>query len=120
MTDETLKLYTDLQPFFRERMGDWRLGDLFFDMVDQEYIHECYKLSDKSLLRIPLPIDPINSERGLWGMVDWTLAFANVSGDATIYIFGTEPVESLSNGWQTPELALLNTIWKQQKNIMQN
>jgi len=75
---------------------------------------ECDEEID-NLIRIPLPIDPRNPERGLWGMIDWTHAYARASeGDGNLLIetwrgdLGRpRPV------YGSPALALLKALWAQ-------
>jgi hypothetical protein len=53
MTDEQITLLTKLQGVFKDK-----------GLVDHNII-------DGEVLIIPLAIDPVNPERGLWGMIDW-------------------------------------------------
>jgi hypothetical protein len=72
MNPEELKLYTTLQPLFREKMGDWQVGDWF--VLSHGTIPRCVCMHDikevekYAMIRLPLPIDPRNPERGLSGM----------------------------------------------------
>lgn len=74
MTEEELKYYTALQPLFREKMGKWRDRDGYMiqgeDIVFYEppYADDDW-WNDTIYIRLPLPIDPVNPGRGLWGMV---------------------------------------------------
>lgn len=78
MTPEQIDLLTRLQKFLRERMGKEKNGDMFLSIQRNEisYVVEgSYSVdSDISMedgdIIIPLAIDPINPERGLWGMID--------------------------------------------------
>ena len=128
MNDEELKYYTALQPFFRKKMGLIRTHDtmycLKYDWVkvalDCAYADEgCSEDSNcKDRLRLPLPIDPVNPERGLWGMVDWEL-FSSLSPNPASgewYIFGMTDrrAKGFSSEWQTPTLALLKALAEQE------
>jgi len=80
LTPKQLDMIKRLQPFFKERMGEWQLFD---DLVnsDGEFVApviepmEINTLNDEDIgvnegvLRIPKPIDWQNPERGLWGMI---------------------------------------------------
>lgn len=94
ISDEELKLYLDpeMQKFFRGKMGLWQVGDpclcendLFIItdedplwhticiirvIADEELPNEIW-IKEDIPSRLPLPIDPNNPERGLWGMIDW-------------------------------------------------
>ncbi len=89
MTDDELKYYKALQPVFREEMGKWRVGDRcihkmsYFVGIITEHnekimarfetpcgiskIH--YEPKTDHLFHFPLPIDPVNPERGCWFML---------------------------------------------------
>jgi len=69
-------------------MGPEQVGDRIFDTRDNmvgfissidgnrlDYITDdgnAYWTMKWEVDRLPLPIDPVNPERGLWGMVDWS------------------------------------------------
>jgi hypothetical protein len=126
MNSEELKYHTALQPFFREKMGAWRVGDW---LQDEELTGVVMAISDDTDLFVyfsdkcqrklphglcfplPLPIDRRNPERGLWGMVDWrkVVLISNNSGLVTIRNSrtGKDIVD-------TPELALLKALAAQE------
>ena len=82
LTPEQLDMIKRLQPFFKERMGEWREGDeyCFWNKFQNKYLYRQvppnirqHNMSDAEfstqVLRIPKPIDWQNPERGLWGMI---------------------------------------------------
>jgi hypothetical protein len=97
MTNEQLDMIKRLQSLFKEKMWEWQFGDSLYDirwglgiivtaephilslkktrvLVKFESLPTAISLTGWDLLdslRIPKPIDPWNSERGLWGMLDW-------------------------------------------------
>jgi hypothetical protein len=98
-------------------MGKWKLGDyaykdeygigiiteiIRFHTVQILFIQSGARLCfDNDLpIHFPLPIDPFNPERGLWGMVDWAKAYYN--GFRTDY----------SNDWPSA-IALLRALKEQ-------
>ncbi len=77
MTKEELELYSHLkmQAFFREKAGPIQGDD------------RTWWTDENVRLFIPLTIDPVNPERGLWGMVDWGHAYARASeGDGNLLV----------------------------------
>jgi len=78
MTETELKYLRVLQPFFKGKMGAWQVGDVcwhrggIIHLTDREIYSDSAQeiLAEPSTLRLPLPIDPVNPERGLWGMVE--------------------------------------------------
>jgi hypothetical protein len=95
MTDEELKLYRVCQPRFEELMGPMIHGDkvLLKGGYEDIYCEDCvqYKIFSPHIfdesLRLPLPIDSVHPERGLWGMVDWgnaQILAIHSDGDITI------------------------------------
>lgn len=63
------------------------------------------------MLRLPLPIDPVNPERGLWGMVDWRRFHVedSLNYDGMLTIFERASCGTFTfNG--TPTLALLKAL----------
>jgi len=81
---ENLDLYERLQKVFREKMGPEQIGDRIFDTRDNmvgfiasidgnrlDYITgNAYWTMKWEVDRLPLPIDPVNPERGLLGMLN--------------------------------------------------
>jgi hypothetical protein len=98
MNDEELKNHKALQPVYAKAMGPWQEGDrccyltgfpdslpeygfvaginpyngVLIIRYDDDQTGVFDVTSYDRLLRIPLPIDPRNPERGLWGMIDWS------------------------------------------------
>ncbi len=91
-----LELLIELQPIIKAKMGEWRIGDYEYidcheyDYTDKiglcKYIHIYqgrtlirlsnsldgdYLADDKRIIRVPAIIDPVNPERGLFGMINW-------------------------------------------------
>lgn len=94
MNPEELKYYSHpkMREFFAEKMGEWKVGDrvahikkplygfivtpesyrgyVKIRFVESESMYVYKDFMAKNLLRIPLPIDPVNPERGLMGMIE--------------------------------------------------
>jgi hypothetical protein len=125
MTDaEALKYYSHpkMQDKFRERMGEALPHDNIccktMDWI--KHVDDCAYSGDEScnsqkcplMIRLPLPIDPRNPERGLWGMVDWKFtdlevvdndgAVSIVSGDDFFYRGSLELalLKALAHQWE--------------------
>jgi hypothetical protein len=138
MNQEELKYFSNekMQEFFREKMGEWEVGDMFGD--DRGGIYQIISLYNHSLIPevnvlvipkgcwsnhqplegayfIPLPIDPVNPERGLLGMVGER--FCDLKPSPIIGIGYN--ITILNNGRMitfsadTPTLALLRAIASQ-------
>jgi len=83
LTPENLDMIKRLQPLFNEKMGEWQIGDEYYNGYKSKFVNEVdlYWFNTLTIytgefeppirLRIPKPIDWLNPERGLWGMVDW-------------------------------------------------
>lgn len=67
--------------------------------------------AEEHFIRLPLPIDPVNPERGLWGMVDWFW------WNCFVQTNGMLQMSSSRNGSlvDTPPLALLRAIDAQEE-----
>lgn len=83
LTPKGIELYSlpGTQKFFRERMGTWQEGDPYLWVSEVKVLFFCEEcnvpipdmeraLDARRLIRLPLPIDPINPERGLLGMLN--------------------------------------------------
>jgi hypothetical protein len=107
-----LEMHQRLQPLYKKMMGDWRPKDgvyqdsfgegfvvrvhvkrgiqkaeIYFKSVDTVMEYDITVLNDFAI-RIPLPIDPVNPKRGLWGMVDWSkLRYEQWGPDGELAIF---------------------------------
>ena len=115
MNAETLKYYSHpkMQEKFRKAIGPLDVRDWIWCLkcqgaeilcVHSEYCDE----EIDNLLYLPLPIDPQNPSRGLWGMVDWTVFSENkrVLNDGQLHLsFGNS--EYIGG---PPELALLKVL----------
>ena len=99
LTPEQLDMIKRLQPFFKERMGEWREGDeyCFWNKFQNKYLYRRvppnirqHNMSDAEfstqVLRIPKPIDWQNLERGLWGMMDWKAYTFDIKHDGTVFL----------------------------------
>lgn len=110
MSDEELKYCRALQPFFRERMGEWQVGDMYamgnkILFVDENNINKWWR--SMNVLFIPRPIDTENPERGLLGMIE-NLSFIYPLGSQwVVYIKPHEEVHFVA---ETPALALLKAL----------
>ena len=120
MNTEELKCYllVPLQKLFREKMGPWQVGDHYLFSGEEFLIkdegHLCvlngWYFLNKDYLRLPLPIDRDNPERGLWGMVDgqWGKSIHEYKGE---YRFSNGKVHGQGD---TPTLALLKALAAQE------
>lgn len=80
MTREELKYYKALQLVFKEKMGEWELGDRGWFYGEVIYVTgdtitnpDLFRFDGNIIeepIRLPLPIDPENPERGLNGMLE--------------------------------------------------
>ena len=80
LTPEQLDMIKRLQPLFKEKMGEWQIGDIIIlpdgdldciykaDVVTWRMMPQLSDAFD-DCLRIPKPIDWQNPSRGLWGML---------------------------------------------------
>jgi hypothetical protein len=138
MTPEELELYRDegLQKFFREKMGEWQAGDwgwhigvcdTFLFIYPQGellmvYWKGHYSLKDvfrSNAIRLPLPIDPVNPERGLWGMIENLLGVDRITevwreGWVATIRDAKDPEGNLYCLGSTPTLALLKALKAQE------
>jgi hypothetical protein len=126
MTTEELKYYTALQPFFSRKTkallpGDWmKYGTTPPEIIDEDFIRDWYDPETLQIWKdrwivLPLPIDPRNPERGLWGMIDWA-RFDVHCGAGKMYLFEDDRFkrELFNTGWSTPTLALLKALAMQE------
>jgi len=96
--DEEIRIMSlpKMQSKFRERMGEWQENDIgqfmsngypermTTDLIQDLKDPETFQEWKDHWLRLPLPIDPVNPERGLWGMVDWKEADMMIHDDGYI------------------------------------
>lgn len=75
LTPEQLDMINRLQPFFKERMGEWEHGDsCTLNGYEDIYCIDCIEDNTsiyKDAIRIPKVYDWQNPDRGLWEMIDW-------------------------------------------------
>jgi hypothetical protein len=125
MTDEKLELHKRLQKLYKEKMGDFlnyhQYGRVYCQkpynptlLIDCDYICPVTNKDCKHRLYLPLPIDPVNPERGLWGMVCWKKWLQeSTEVDGEILIF-----QRMSDGGKQftsdPEEALLKALCEQE------
>lgn len=121
MKPEILEMHKRLQPLYREKMGEWELGDLYYDITKKTVcvvtFQDKLKIYRQNDLFLPLPIDPHNPERGLLGMLksNWTLSGPRYN-DPVITSYGLCLIDSeglevvgYSEG-ETPEEAILKAL----------
>ncbi len=73
---------------------------------------EFTNLTIDDILHIPLAIDPINPERGLWGMIDWNEWDSQVLQGGLLYIKQSDKV---IGGWMNdPYTAMLKALCEQE------
>ena len=91
MKQEILEMHKKLQAFYKKMMNGWKVGDRYYNTVAKKYaiiISEAWWPEDYPAIRIPLPINPVNPKRGLWGMVDWSkLRYEQWGPDGELAIF---------------------------------
>lgn len=136
MTNTELELYKRLQPFlkwipqigdrvFHDYPDDGELGIVVDTLIeeDKEYwtieVHwgaRLHTLKNKLCLPswfwLPLPIDPINPERGLWGMLAGQLSLANAEG--WICRTGIGTIKVACHYADTPTEAILKALCEQE------
>lgn len=94
MKQEILEMHKKLQAFYKKMMGEWIpkdgvyqgsfregfivrthskrgviIADVYYKSVDTVMVYDVRTLNDLAI-RLPLPIDPVNPERGLLGMIN--------------------------------------------------
>ncbi len=115
MAADELRLYKVLQAFFEPFMGIPQWGDRFLSPEGKEYtlLPESFKTNEywkdqlKDHIWFPLPIDPVNSERGLWGMINWERFIAETQSDGSLTILDEDTQESWNNN---PSFSLLKAL----------
>jgi hypothetical protein len=125
MNPELLKYYVALQPFFRERMGEWKPHDKLLYPTGEIVYYTVWDGGKRwvptsgDIVWIPLTIDDSSEEarnRSLWGMVDWKMFKCDspqwLSGDIKIYQWNEE-VGLFSDkvcSWCSPTEAILKAL----------
>jgi len=108
-----------MQEKFREAMGPIQWNDfLYYPETGNIHTYEAITPEHDNFIRLPLPIDRNNPERGLWGMVDWekfTQEMADGEGNIDIYKNPFHQIDGIDApvGSGTPELALLKALMHQ-------
>jgi len=80
LTKDQLDMINRLQPFFKEKMGGWLEGDMFYSYQFNRLLYFCSGCHNVDILRarndkllcIPKVFDWGQPQRSLWCMVDWT------------------------------------------------
>lgn len=133
-----LKLLIELQSVIKAKMLEWRIGDYgyingkpnlciyIYTRQGKKYIrltNEDYLADDERIIRLPAIIDPVNPERGLWGMIDWKMWFFSFNGtafieneDKTTVFFDADTATVLLNALYIQEVLLNETKNKEIKN----
>ena len=120
MDAETLKYYKHpkMQEKFREAMGELQPGDWWISLDGYKTLTtngNAEFANRYEHIRLPLPIDPRNPERGLWGMMDncsAKLRFEPWRLDKSKWSFTWHSIEegTFHKYGETPELALLKAL----------
>ena len=73
LTPKQLEMINRLQPFFKEKMGEWEQGDLFISVSIKPNLVHIYNIDllniSCDISHIPKVYDWQNPERGLWEML---------------------------------------------------
>lgn len=112
-----LEMHKKLQPLYKKMMmNGWKVGDRYYNTVAKKYaiiLSEAWWPEYDHAIRIPLPIDPVNPKRGLWGMVDWNRYSCWLyGGKISIHSKDREEIEPR---YLDPETALLMALLEQEK-----
>ena len=120
MTPENLERHKRLQPIFKEKIILPYCYDLHYCERQKKLSVDypcviCSTFRDNmkcnSKIILPLPIDPVNPERGLWGMVDWKRFVRRILSDGKIEILIPEAnICYIAD----PETALLKALCEQE------
>ena len=112
MTPEMLKMYEKLQKKFKGKGWKRQPGDWFYNKKSKTLLN-CG--ADAILIHkdiwLPLPIDPVNPERGLWGMVDWKSYELITTSAGELAIWGRTMKRSICT---SPTEALLKVLMAQE------
>jgi len=107
-----------MQERFREAMRHIiHRGSYMFPGSDRVIVHDGHRDKtplpahiENGVIRLPLPIDRDNPERGLWGMVDWSI-FSAYACNGMLNIWTHEPSKDGRFNYDgTPALALLRAL----------
>ncbi len=118
ISQEELDLYKRLQPVFYKKMGPWQVGDNYYDPITQlsgyvsiEYINYVNHPRFGNFIRLPLPIDPRNPERGLWGVINGKCGISLHLYKGNHYVNNGTGQDYIG---KTPTLALLRALAAQE------
>jgi hypothetical protein len=115
--DEELRIMSlpGMQEEFAKRSKEWDEHDrvLCQDRQSENYVttyenHVC--MCNCEPRWFPLPIDLVNPERGLWGMVDWGRFVASVGNGGVVNIQEFPWGREMFFASATPTLALLKAL----------
>jgi hypothetical protein len=110
ITSDQLALLIKLQPFFKEKMGEWQQGDLYYNtycnnggfIQDRDIAKRFTYVGNVNDLRIPQPLDPECSERCLWKMIKEEIILYEVKGNkefccssGSIQVYADNPYTAL-------------------------
>jgi hypothetical protein len=138
ISPEELNLYRRLKKKINEKMGPIISGDRYaIEVLPRDWREEIEGTEDDNwkcksiklrevqgynIIRLPLPIDPRNPERGLWGMIGDNIIelvsqrhFGDeISGYTLRYFSKDDPYKIQSQHESTPTLALLKALAEQE------
>ena len=125
-TSEELKYFIAMKDVIAGKMGEWQWHDGWHDPEDgatgkvvpgQVKFFRDPGDEMHNFVRLPLPIDPENPERGLWGMIDWKRWAISLDIDGSMVLDDMDDASEAnrySTGWDTPTLALLKALaWQE-------
>jgi hypothetical protein len=123
--EEQLEMIIKLQPFLKEKLKHLHSYDdcccLEKDILirlDCDYLCPdigCKEIECKNRILLPHAIDPVNPERGLWGMIDWkrySIATTCENGNIQIIVISND--EDFSTKVIKPTTALLKALCHQE------
>ena len=119
MTDIELQYYKVLQGVFKEKMGAWKYRDnCWCSKCGVTMYHNlCSTRYGRELLRLPLPIDTRNPERGLTGMIKDMISIDNNGKhgwSVNIMLDSGKTWQEREFKGDTPTLALLKALaWQE-------
>lgn len=120
MAPEKLEMHQRLQGFYMEKITDYNTPVPFYCLKYRQRNRACTFCSAWNIasadcpasILTPLPIDPVNPERGLWGMVDWNRYSCWLyGGKISIHSKDREEIEPR---YLDPETALLMALLEQE------
>jgi hypothetical protein len=121
-----IRYYKVLQPLFVNKMGDMFQGEKLYDEKEEKIFTICtgllgffvdenqYSHNQNDCLRIPLTIDVINPERGLWEMLDWDKCVTGIYSDGKLRIWRTDIYSSEKWYIESPTEVILRALCNQE------